>query len=160
MDAAKIACLVKGLGQTYGELCGENLLRDGSIKPLFATGENTYFIDKPEPGVELWFWAETMRLERIVFCLIPLAKREPPYTGDLPAPFTRVMSQESLHKMLGVPHESKPPMKLPLPIGVTGGWDSYRLSAEIHRSAKVGAQYLPDKSVCGLAFTLVDMGHD
>jgi hypothetical protein len=70
------------------------------------------------------------------------------------------MNQESIHNTLGKPHESKGPVKLPLPIGATGGWNPYRLSLEFHSNARVAAQYLPDKSVCGLAFTLVDRGRD
>lgn len=160
MDAVKINRLVRGLGRTYDEFLVEGLLRAGSIKPLFSNSQNTHFIDKPEPGIELWFWAETMRLERIVFCLIALAEGEPKYEGELPKPFALLMNQEIIQNTLGKPNESKGPVTLPLPIGATGGWDSFRLSLELHSNARVAAQYLPDKSVCGLAFTLVDMGRD
>ncbi|CAN2969833.1 hypothetical protein METHPM2_150022 [Pseudomonas sp. PM2] len=102
----------------------------------------------------------TMRLERIVFCLISLAQGEPKYSGELPVPLTLSMNQDSIRKTLGTPHESKGPVKLPLPIGASGGWDSYRLSLETHSNARIAVQYLSDKTVCGLAFTLVDMGRD
>ncbi|WP_248804885.1 DUF6392 family protein [Pseudomonas sp. MWU13-2100] len=160
MDAAKINRLVIGLGRTYDELLAEGMIQPGSIKPLFENSQNEDFIHKPEPGIELWFWAETRRLERVVFCLIALAKNEPVYTGELPTPFTLAMDQAGIRTMLGEPYESKGPVKLPLPIGTTGGWDAYRLGVESHPNAKVAAQYLLDKSVCGLVFTLVDKGHD
>ncbi|WP_338477172.1 DUF6392 family protein [Pseudomonas khavaziana] len=160
METVKIDRLVKGLGRTYDDFVAEGLLSAGSIKSLFENSQNSHFIHKPEPGVELWFWAETMRLERIVFCLISLAQGESKYAGELPVPLARPMNQENIRKTLGRPHESKGPVKLPLPIGATGGWDSYRLSLEIHPNARVAMQYLPDKSVCGLVFTLVDMGRD
>ncbi|MGN7443319.1 MULTISPECIES: DUF6392 family protein [Pseudomonas] len=160
MEAVNIDRLVKRLGRTYDDFVAEGLLRAGSIKPLFENGQNSHFIHKPEPGVELWFWAETMRLERIVFCLISLAQGEPKYSGELPVPLTLSMNQDSIRKTLGMPHESKGPVKLPLPIGASGGWDSYRLSLETHSNARIAVQYLSDKTVCGLAFTLVDMGRD
>lgn len=67
MDALKINHWARGLGRTYDEFFVEGLLRAGSIKPLFSNSQNTHFVDKTEPGIELWFWAETMRLERIFF---------------------------------------------------------------------------------------------
>lgn len=160
MDAEKINRLASFLGRTYDELLIEQLVGAESIKPLFENSQNSYFIQKPAPGVELWFWAETMRLERIVFCLVAIATDEPSYKGELPAPFSLVMNLESIRSTFGEPHEFQGPVRLPLPIGVTGGWDSYRLSLQFHPNAKVAAQYLPNKSVCGLAFTLIDTGHD
>src|SRR3989344_5675698 len=102
MDAVKINRLVRGLGSTYNDFIAAGLLLVGSIKPLFADSQNTHFIHKPEPGIELWFWAEPMRLERVVFCLIALAEGEPKYAGKQKTTHsTRMVSAQNQSSMPG-----------------------------------------------------------
>lgn len=160
MDAVTINRLVRGLGRTYSELLTDGLLHEGALAPLFKEGENEDLIQKPAPGIELWFWAETKKLERIVITLSTLIEGDPIYTGELPAPFTHRMDQAGVRALLGEPYRSKGPAKLPPPIGVTGGWDAYRLGKTVHSNAEVAIQFLGDKSASGLAFRLIDKGHD
>lgn len=160
MDAVMINRLVRGLGRTYEELLADGVIQDSPPTPLFSSGENEDLILKPEPGIELWFWAQTKRLERIVVTLAELVKGDPVYCGELPTPFVHSMDQTSVRAMLGEPYQSRGPAKLPPPIGSTGGWDAYRLGHATHANAEAVAQYLANKSVCGLAFTLVNKGHD
>lgn len=82
MDAGTINRLVRGLGRTYTELLADGLLHEGTLVPLFKEGENEDLIQKPAPGIELWFWAETKRLERIVITLSTLIEGDPIYTGE------------------------------------------------------------------------------
>lgn len=160
MDAMTINRLVRGLGRTYSDLISEGLLREGGLVPLFKVGENEDFIHKPAPGIELWFWAETKKLERIVITLSTLIGGDPIYTGELPTPFSRHMNQAGVRALLGEPYLSKGPAKLPPPIGVTGGWDAYRLGKTVHPNAEVAIQFLGDKSASSLVFRLIDKGHD
>lgn len=160
MDAVTINRLVKGLGRTYDALLADGLVRGAPLAPLFTEGKNEDLIQKPAPGIELWFWAETRRLERIVITLSALVDGDLVYTGELPNPFTHNMDQTGVRALLGEPYQSKGPAKLPPPIGVTGGWDAYRLGQTYHSNAEVVVQYLGDHSAGGLAFCLMDKGHD
>ncbi|MBX8483537.1 DUF6392 family protein [Pseudomonas cichorii] len=160
MDAVKINLLIQGLGRSYEALLADGVIENSPLKPLFSGDENEDLILKPEPGIELWFWAQTRKLERIVITLSGVAKDEPVYVGELPKPFTHTMDQPSIRASLGEPYQTKGPTKLPPPIGTTGGWDAYRLEHATHANAEVVAQYLANKSVCGLAFGLINKGHD
>lgn len=160
MNANKLINLVKSLGRTYRELVQEGLVRDEALRPLFKEGENEDLIQTAEPGIELWFWAHTERLERITITLTAQFEGEHVYKGELPLPFTHKMDQPGIHAKLGTPDDSKGPVKLPLPIGMTGGWDAYRLDRSLHHNAEVAIQFLADKSVAGMAFRLIDLGHD
>ncbi|OLS62230.1 DUF6392 family protein [Pseudomonas putida] len=160
MNAEKLISLVKGLGRTYKELIAENLIRNEPLRPLFKEGENEDLIQKVEPGMELWFWEKTERLERITVTLASYFEGETVYVGELPLPFTHKMDQPSVHARLGVPDRSLGPTKLPLPIGMTGGWDAYRLDGSLHQNAEVAIQFGADKVAVGLAFRLIDTGHD
>lgn len=159
MDAITINRLVRGLGRTYEELRDQGVIPNLPMKPSFDGEDNEDLILAPEPGVELWFWAATRRLERVLFTLTKVVEGELVYSGELPTPFTRAMNQASVRAMLGEPDESKGPVKIPLPGGV-GGWDAYYLGNATHPNAKVVAQYSGDLSVNALAFNLRDSGHD
>lgn len=157
MDAETINSLIKGLGHTYEKLLAEGLALGSSPTPLFPDGQNEDLIQKPAPGVELWFCAENRKLERIVITLSPIFNDDPVYEGELLKPFTRKMDQDGVRVLMGEPYQSKGPVKLPPPIGITGGWDAYRID---HTNAEVVVQYLKDKSACGLAFCLIEKGSD
>ncbi|TWR82614.1 DUF6392 family protein [Pseudomonas saxonica] len=157
MDAETINSLIKVLGHTYEKLLAEGLALGSSPTPLFPEGQNEDLIQKPAPGVELWFCAENRKLERTVITLSPIFNDDPVYEGELPKPFTRKMDQDGVRALMGEPYQSKGPVKLPPPIGITGGWDAYRID---HTNAEVVVQYLKDKSACGLAFCLIDKGSD
>ncbi|RMI00632.1 DUF6392 family protein [Stutzerimonas nitrititolerans] len=159
MDAVTINRLARGLGRTYDELVSESLIQ-GSPVPLFTEGRNEDLIHKPAPGIELWFWAETKKLERVVITLAALVQGDELYTGELPTPFTHRMNQSGVRDLLGDPYQTKGPVKLPPPIGVTGGWDAYRLGQAFHPNAEIVVQYLQDTTAAGLAFELIDKGHD
>lgn len=160
MSSVDIGRLVRNLGRTYSELTREGVIEKQDLIPFLKNNENEDLVHKPVPGMELWFWADTMRLERIVITLIPRTADTPTYKGELPLPFVHQMTQLSIRAILGEPHKSKGPAKLPFPIGITGGWDAYGLDSSIHPNAEVAIQFLADKSACGLAFRLINKGHD
>lgn len=160
MNTEKFISLIGGLGRTYQELVTERLISNEPLRPLFSEGENEDLIQKTEPGMELWFWEETERLERISVTLAAYFDEETVYVGELPLPFTHKMDQPGVHAKLGVPDRSTGPAKLPLPIGMTGGWDAYRLDDTLHPNAEVAIQFSEDKTAVGLAFRLIDTGDD
>lgn len=156
MDAATINRLIRGLGSTYQALLAEGLIQGTSLVPPFNDGESEDLILKLTPGIELWFQAETKILKRIGITLKALVERDTIYTGELPTPFTFPMDQAGIHALLGEPYRCRGPAKLPPPIGVTGGWDAYRLGKSVHPDAEVAIQFLEDRSVSGLAFRLIN----
>ncbi|CAD5105959.1 DUF6392 family protein [Zestomonas carbonaria] len=159
MDAVTINRLIRGLGHSYEELLADSVIPNLPLKPSFDGDDNEDLIQTPEPGVELWFWVATRRLERILFTLTEVVEGESVYTGELPTPFTLNMNRTRVRATLGEPSESKGPVKIPLP-GGAGGWDAYHLGKATHPNARVIAQYSGDLSVNTLAFTLVDTGHN
>lgn len=159
MDASMINRLVSGLGRTYEDLVNDGVIQEIPLRPSFESPQNEDLIQNPEPGVELWFWAETRRLERILLALDNVVEGEEAYTGELPAPFTHHMDQASVRAVLGEPYEFKGAVKIPLPGGI-GGWDAYRIGKAVHPSAKVIAQYSGDMTVNTLAFNVIELGHD
>lgn len=156
MDAITISQLIKGLGHSYEALLAGGAVSNSAPEPLFQSGENIHFVQKPESGVELWFGLESKNLERIIFSLTAVAVGDVIYAGALPAPFIRGMSQTSIRAQFGEPVQSMGPKKFPSPIGMTGGWDAYLLGPVSHSRARFIAQYSPDKSVNTLVFTLHD----
>jgi len=159
MDALRINRLIRGLGSTYEELLAEDVIPNLPLEPSFVDDEHEDLIQTPEPGVELWFWAATRRLERVLFTLVVVAEGDSIYTGELPTPYTHEMDQASVRDMLGEPFESKAPLKIMLSTGLWGR-DAYRLGATVHPNARVGFQYRKDNRVCTLGFTLINKGHD
>lgn len=160
MNAAEIISLVKKLGSTYEAIRDEGLIDGPAPHPLFKNDENEDLIHKPAPGIELWFQTETKVLERIVIALLSRVEGDPVYIGELPTPFTHKMDKRGIHNLLGEPWQSRGPVKLPLPIGITGGWDAFRLAQTMHPNAEVAVQYTGDEAATGLAFCLIDEVHD
>lgn len=107
MDAETINSLIKVLGHTYEKLLAEGLALGSSPTPLFPEGQNEDLIQKPAPGVELWFCAENRKLERTVITLSPIFNDDPVYEGELPKPFTRKMDQDGVRALMGEPYQSK-----------------------------------------------------
>ncbi|HBO4049209.1 DUF6392 family protein [Pseudomonas aeruginosa] len=160
MDAATINRWVKSLGRTYDELVREGVVPDRPLTPLLSGGESEELIQSSAPGVKLWFWAETKRLEKVMITLIQSVEGQEVYAGELPAPFVLRMDQNGVRELLGKPLESKGPVKLPGGLGMRGGWDAYLLQEKTHPSARVGFSYTADMKVKTLAFALLNPGHD
>ena len=76
MDATTINRFVRALGSTYGELLADGLAQGKMPAPLFNEGENEDLVQQLVPGIELWFWADTSRLERISVTLQQLVDRD------------------------------------------------------------------------------------
>lgn len=159
MSAKEIDRWVAGLGQTFQGLIAAGVRINESLIPSPREGAAEEFISKPVPGIELWFQAKTMKLERIVVTLKGRIATVPAYKGELPNPFTLEMTKQTVRAKFGEPYQSKGPIKMPL-IGLTGGWDAYRLHDSIHPNAEVAIQYLADQTVSGLSFCLLDAADD
>lgn len=160
MDAATINRWTESLGCTYEELVAGGMISSSQPLTELFKGDDE-LIQNPTPGISLWFWAETRRLEKIIITLIKTVDDQTIYTGGLPPPFSLKMNKIGVYALFGEPMQSKGPAKIPGSGGqISGGWDAYRLQERIHPNARVGFSYTADMKVKTLAFALIDPGHD
>lgn len=157
MDIATVNQWTRNLGESYEELVGRGLITPE--QPLETLYPDCDLRDMNlEAGLSLTFWAETKRLETLFVTLIKSTPSTVEYKGDLPAPYKSVMTQSEVHAIFGQPMESRGPIRMPDPMGQTGGWESYLLDRSLYPGKKVVFQYTADMKVKTLVFTLVDKG--
>ncbi|WP_339492143.1 DUF6392 family protein [Pseudomonas sp. EA_15y_Pfl2_R67] len=157
MKAFELEVLVERIGSQHEVLVSEGILPDQPLTEMYEGRDRLEF--GPEPGIELEFWRETRRFETLFVTLIRTIPSMSKYEGELPIPYMLEMTQSDVHAIFGEPMASKGPIKMPVPIGMTGGWDSYPLDPELYPGKKVVFQYTQDMRVKTLVFTLIDKGH-
>lgn len=158
MNITTIERWITKLGQPYDTLIAEQSIPS---KPLVEhyPGRDWLTI-QPAPGLELSFWAETQRFETLFITLLDAMPGIPIYNGELPKPYSSTMSQSDVHILFTTPLEVQGPVKMPKPMGQTGGWESYRLDPKKHPNAKVVFQYTATMQVKTLVFTLIEDDHE
>jgi len=156
MTAVKIEAWIACLGQTYEELLKKSLLPDEDFIELFPEDDSLYL--EPLVGVAMSFWAKTERLETIFVTLKESMPGIPIYAGDLPALYSSCMNQADVRARFGTPLGSSGPIRMPEPMGWTGGWDTFDLEPENYPNIKVKFQYLASMDLKCIVFTLVDKG--
>jgi hypothetical protein len=82
------------------------------------------------------------------------------YEGELPKPYISMMTQSDVRNLFGESLEFRGPIKMPGPMGQTGGWESYPLDPAVYPGKKVVFQYTATMEVKTLVFTLIDKGHE
>lgn len=157
VDAANITRWIKNLGRPYETLISEGLIPNQPLTELYKGRD--WLTLKPGNGLELSFWAETKRFERLFITLIQTVDDQTVYSGELPQPFTLDMNQSSVRAIFGSPMETSGPRKIPN-IGIVGGDDTYTLNEETNPNGRVLFQYTADMRVKTLFFTLIDTDHD
>lgn len=158
MSAVTIEAWIKALGKNYDELLAQGVHFKRPPKALYPDCD---LVDMaPEVGISLTFWAGTKRLETLFVTLKKSTPSTVEYKGELPAPYESEMTQSDVHALFGEPMESTGPIKMPQPMGQTGGWESYPLDPAIYPGKKVVFQYTAAMEVKTLVFTLIDKGHD
>ncbi|MBN6712532.1 DUF6392 family protein [Pseudomonas capsici] len=158
MGTTTIEGYIKALGETYESLLGQGFFP--STKPWKIFDDDDQFSLNIENGLSLTFHEGTRKLESIFITLIKTTPSTAEYKGLLPRPFVSEMNQSEVHASFGEPMASKGQVKMPKPMGMTGGWDAYRLYPAIHPNAKVVFQYTAALLVNTLVFSLIDKGHD
>ncbi|MHC8401266.1 DUF6392 family protein [Pseudomonas sp. MDT1-17] len=158
MDAITIDRWIKGLGQSYNALVIDGVIPDHPLQELYP-GRDWLDVE-PVPGVELSFWAETKRLEKIFITCMETIPGITLYTGEMPEPYRLHMMQSDVRALFGGAIEFKGPTKMPQPMGMTGGWGSYALDSTAYPNVKVVFQYAASMEVKTLVFTLIDKGHE
>jgi hypothetical protein len=140
------------LGRTYDELISESVLADEDFIEIFPGADELYL--EPIVGVSLSFSAESERFEAIFITLIKTMPNLAVYEGELPASYSLEMNQRDVHELKGEPWKSLGPIRMPEPMGETGGWDSYLLDGGFTSSHTVQFQYTVDMRVKTIVFAL------
>lgn len=157
MDAKTIEYWMKSLGRHYEALVAEGAIPDTPLSELY-TGRDLLTL-KPGNGLELIFWAQTMRLETLNIVLLTTMEGMTSYEGELPTPFLPVMDRSSVRAAFGPPMASKGFTRLPLNTSI-GGCDAYLPGPGTALNTKLILTYADTLQVKTLTFTLVDKGHD
>ncbi|VVO12154.1 DUF6392 family protein [Pseudomonas fluorescens] len=158
MNATTIEHWIKKIGQTYEALIAEGSIPDKPLNELYPGRD--WLAILPAPGLELSFWAETKRFEKLFITFLEGMPGVSVYKGGLPEPYTSEMTQSDARAIFGEPLESRGPIKMPQPMGQTGGWESYQLDPVRHPNIKVVFQYTTSMQVDVLVFTLIEKDHD
>jgi hypothetical protein len=158
MDAIKVVELIEGVGRTHESLLASGIIPVQSLTELYPGCDRLDL--EVEDGIELTFWYETKVLDSLFVTLVETMPTMVKYEGELPDPYRLLMTQSDVHAFFGEPMESKGPIKMPEPMGQTGGWESYPLDPAVYPGKKVVFQYTAAMEVKTLVFTLIDKGHD
>ncbi len=153
MDAKTIENLIKSLGRRYDALVAEKVIPNQPLQELYEGRDQLHI--EPEPGLTLSFLAETNCLEVLFITLVKTTPSTVEYKGELPKPFTFEMTQSEVRSNFGEPIASKGPVKMPKPMGMTGGWDAYRLDTVKHPNIKLVFKYTATMQVKTLVFSLM-----
>lgn len=148
---------ISSLGKTYPELLVNGTLPKTELIELFPDIDEVYC--EPAAGIELQFWAKTERFENLHITFLHTTPSTTRYVGELPPPYSLQMNQSLVHELFGIPFEATGPIKMPYPVGQTGGWESYKLDETVYPNTKVVFKYLESMEVEGITFTLVDKDH-
>ena len=157
MDTTTIEGYIKALGKTYESLISQGFFP--SAKPWKIFDDDDQFSLNIENGLSLTFHEDTRKLESVFITLIKTTPSTAEYKGHLPRPFVSKMNQSEVHANFGEPMASKGQVKMPQPMGMTGGWDAYRLDPATHPNTKLIFTYAETMQVKTLTFTLIDKGH-
>ncbi|WP_064119822.1 DUF6392 family protein [Pseudomonas fluorescens] len=148
---------IVSLGEKHDVLLAKGFL--GESHKLDALYPDCDLLDiELEAGLSLTFWADTKRLETLFVTLKKTTPSTAVYQGRLPLPYKKSMDHSDVHALFGKAIESRGPIRMPEPMGQTGGWESYLLDQKIYPGVKLVFQYSADMQVDTLVFTLIDKG--
>lgn len=126
MKNIDIVYLVSLLGLTYEELVGKNVISDEGLIEVFPGAAELFF--EIDDGIEMSFNPRTKKFQTLNIAFKKTTPSTVAYRGELPAPFKLHMTQEEVRTALGAPRHYSGPVRMPEPMGQTGGWESYHLT--------------------------------
>lgn len=152
MKESKIEKLLGFLGKPYKDLVAEKIVTDTGLKEIYSGSDRLYIL--PEEGLELDFWADSKVFIELFITLKKTTPATTSYKGELPEIFFPGMDQEMVIDLFGEPASSRGPVRLPHPIGQTGGWASYIYDDELFPGVELQFQYTADMQVKTVVFSL------
>lgn len=157
MSAMTIERWINHLGSFYDDLIADSVIPNLPLIELYK-GRDGLSLKKPARGLELSFWADTKRYERLFITLRSTVEGTTEYEGELPKPFALLTSKSEVRAAFGAPMESQGLTKLPLDT-MLGGFDTYSLDQINYSNLKVSFQYTSSMQVKTLVFSLINRGH-
>lgn len=158
MSAVKINQWINSLGQDYTAFLAAGLIPNQPLIELFPGADDLYL--EPEPGLYMRFLATTKYYKSLSITLRNTTPLDIIYEGELPKPYTKYMSQDNVRALFGEPLESSGPIRMPEPLGQTGGWEAYHLDTDTYPNIKVLFQYNESMQVDTLVFRLINENLD
>ncbi|MFK3816662.1 DUF6392 family protein [Pseudomonas sp. NPDC089407] len=158
MDSHALDRYLSSLGRCYNDLVLEDLAVPEKLVEIFS-GSFT-MVYEPEPGLELEFWAETQKFEKLHFALKKTTPSSVLYKGKLDEPYEKCRTRELVLQSFGSPISSKGKFKMPLPMGEVGGWDTFDLGPLGYAERQVTFKYDSKMYVSGVTFSLKLTGFD
>lgn len=151
MDSIEIPTFLTHLGVSHEELIEKNIIPDDDLIELFP-GVGELFLEIVT-GVDISFDPVTEKFQTLNVTLKQTTPSTVEYTGELPPPFKHNMTQEYVRASLGSPRHYSGPVKMPEPMGQTGGWESYHLNVPGLEGIELIVGYTESMEVEGLAFS-------
>jgi hypothetical protein len=135
------------LRKNYSELVEDGL--DPELRRLrLFSGDDEFYLE-PSTGVTYVFDAKGKVLKAVQVCMIKRVEEQPEFDGFLSMPYG-CLTQEVVRENWNNPVRSSGPVRLPSPIGQTGGWEIYSLASVGHENTEVIYQYTSDFKVSGV----------
>lgn len=150
MKAEEIEKIIRFLGHSRIDLLAGGVIPDEPLLQIFPGSENLYF--EPEDGVEMTFSPEGEVFMKLFFMLKETTPSTLEYEGLLPGKLRKDMSQDWVRETFGAPKENHGPVRLPHPIGWTGGWDIYDFNGSQFPEVELVFKYTSEMKVETLVF--------
>lgn len=158
MNIDQLSTYLRNFDRPHADLLAEGIVPAGDLIEVYPDAWTLYL--EPAPGLSLCFWAETRKLESMMFSLAETNIVDDIYQDKLPAPYDKCLTRADALVILGDPIESRGPFKMPLPMGDVGGWDKFEFVAQDQPKLVIVVQYGVDLSVSAMAFALAKTGAD
>lgn len=152
MKLPELEALIGLLGKSHVDLIAMNVVPDAPLFQIFPESEIFFF--EPEEGIGMNFSPEEKIYTRLFITLKESTPSTIEYEGELPSRLAMDMDKTSVHEAFGVPKSSHGPVKLPNPVGWTGGWDIYDFDLDNFPHVDLIFNYRADTMVQNLVFEL------
>lgn len=151
MKLNELEKIVGSLGRSHADLVADQIIPDLVLREIYPGSERLYIT--LEQGLELDFLPEDKIFIELFITLKKTTPSTKPYNGDLPEIFFPEMDQEMVVDLFGEPVVSKGPIRMPEPIGQTGGWASYIYDDAMFPGVKLIFQYTAEMEVDTVVFS-------
>lgn len=150
MNQSIIDFWIERLGHPHASLVTLGHFPDIPLEVVFMGQESE--TATPQPGLELEFSTEPLILKCVHVNVIRTIPQDQPYQGTLPGRLQGLTTRKEVTERFGPSSMSQPPLRMPSPLGDTGGWDVFAWENTNNVPTFVMFQYNTELQVCDLAF--------
>lgn len=150
MNRTTVDTWIERIGHSHASLVTLGHLPNIPLKFIFLGQESE--TATPLPGLELEFSTEPLILKCVHVNVIRTIPQDQIYQGTLPDRLQGLATRKEVTERFGPSPMSQPPLRLPSPLGDTGGWDVFTWENTNNAPTFVMFQYNTELQVCDLAF--------